>query len=279
MSRIDHNGTVYQLTGPTDAPVMVLVHGLGLNRLLWKWHVPALARHYRVLTFDLFGHGESAAAPSEPSLTLFSTQLRALLDELGIQKCTVVGFSLGGMINRRFALDYPRRVQALVILNSPHRRSPEAQRRVEKRAMQTANEGLTATLERTLARWFTPDFRATHRDTVRLVCHWMTANNPEIIAKCRNVLATGVGELVRPSGTLDQPALVMTCEHDRGSTPQMAYAIAAEIPGATTLVLPRLQHMGLVEQPHRFTQPIIEFLNRIHQIDDTLLSNTRAGRN
>ena len=110
------DGTAFELSGPEDAPVVVLIHGLGLNRHIWQWHEPALSAGYRVLRYDLFGHGDSPPPSAKPSLSLFSAQLRALLDDLGIGAGAIVGFSLGGMINRRFALDHPDRVRALAIL-------------------------------------------------------------------------------------------------------------------------------------------------------------------
>ncbi len=94
-------------------PEIVLVHGLGLNRHSWQWQVPVLARHYRVITFDLYGHGESVVPPSDPSLKLFSGQIVALLDEFRSTAAAVMGFSLGGMIARRFAMDNPDRLWAL----------------------------------------------------------------------------------------------------------------------------------------------------------------------
>ena len=107
MAERTSDGTAYELSGPEEAPVMVLIHGLGLNRHTWRWHEPALAARYRVLCYDLFAHGDSAPPPVKPSLSVFSTQLRDLLDALGIDSGAIVGFSLGGMINRRFAMDYP----------------------------------------------------------------------------------------------------------------------------------------------------------------------------
>ena len=121
------NGTSYDLTGPIGAPVLVLVHGLGLTRATWAAFVPAFAAHYRVLSYDLPGHGDSALPQDRPSLTTLSDHLTAVLDELQIARATLIGFSLGGMINRRVAMDHPGRVTALVVLNSPHERSPDAQ--------------------------------------------------------------------------------------------------------------------------------------------------------
>jgi len=57
------------------------------------------------------------------------------------------------------------------------------------------------------------------------------------------------------------PSLVMTCAHDSGSTPDMSYAIASEIEGADTIIVPALQHMGLVEKPMLFAEPVRSFLD------------------
>ena len=200
-----HTATAYDLCGPDGAPLVVLIHGLGLTRQLWQWHAPALSARYRVLCYDLFGHGESAPPPEAPSLALFSAQLRGLLDRLEVESCALVGFSLGGMINRRFALDHPERVRALAILNSPHERSPAAQAEVEARAAETAAGGPAATLEATLARWFTPEFRAARSDIIATVRDWVLANDPAVYAQCRRVLAGGVVELIHPHPPIARP--------------------------------------------------------------------------
>jgi (E)-2-((N-methylformamido)methylene)succinate hydrolase len=264
MTQETADGTVYDLSGPEGAPVVVLIHGLGLNRQVWRWHQPSLAARYRVLNYDLAGHGESALHAEPPSLRLFSQQLKNLLDHLDIATCSAVGFSLGGMINRRFALDHPARVKALAILNSPHERSPEQQRLVEERAAQSSAGGPTATLDATIERWFTPGFREAHPGIIALVRKWVLDNDPVSFAQCRQVLARGVIELIRPEPAIRTPALVMTCEHDSGSTPAMSRAIAAEIAGARTIIVPGLQHMGLVERSTQFTKPLLHFLDDVH---------------
>lgn len=258
----DGKGTAYELSGPVTAPAVVLIHGLGLNRQIWQWHEPALAARYRVLSYDLFGHGESAPPPTTASLSVFSDQLRDLLDELGIARCAVVGFSLGGMINRRFALDHPSRVSALVILNSPHERGPEAQRLVEERAAQVVGGGSDATIEAALERWFTPEFRTARPEVMTLIRQWRAGNDAASYPQSCMVLAAGVTELIRPVPPITAPTLVMTGEKDSGSTPAMSHAIAAEIPGAETVIVPRLQHMGLVEEPELFTEALLRFLDR-----------------
>ena len=93
----------------------------------------------------------------------------------------------------------------------------------------------------------------------------MLANDPENYSQNRQVLAAGVVELIRPDPPLTAPCLVVTCEHDSGSTPQMSQAIAAEIAGSEILIIPELQHLGLIEQPALFSAAINDFLTHTLQ--------------
>ena len=257
------NGTAYDLTGPPEAPVVVLIHGLGLTReTTWGKIAPVLARHYRVLAYDLLGHGGTALPQGAVTLTALSEQLIALMDALGIERAALVGFSLGGMINRRCAMDHPGRVTALGILNAPHDRGEAQQQIVEQRARDTAAGGPAAGIDVTLARWFTESFRSDHPDQVAAVRDIVLANDPANYAAHHQVLAKGVRELIAPKPPITLPMLVITCEHDSGSTPAMSHAIASETPGAETVIVPQLRHLGLIERFELFAQPVQDFLAR-----------------
>lgn len=257
------DGTAFDISGPDGAPVMVLIHGLGLCRRLWDDHLPALAAGHRVLRYDLYGHGDSAPPPAPASLTVYADQLARLCDHLDIASPVIVGFSIGGMINRRFAMDYPGRAAALIILNSPHDRGPQAQQQVEARAAAVRDEGRMATMDAALDRWFTPEFRRDMPSVMQLVRAWREIVDPESYAEAAMVLAVGVRELVRPQPPISCPTLVVTCAHDSGSTPSMSRSIGTEIDGAEVQIVERLQHLGLIEEPAAFTGPILAFCERM----------------
>ena len=261
MSKVAPDGTAYDLSGPRGAPCVVLIHGLGLSRRLWDAHISAL-HGWQVLRYDLYGHGDSAPAPSEASLTVFSDQIAGLMDHLGIAQAHIVGFSIGGMINRRFALDNPDKMLSLAILNSPHDRGKEAQEQVEARAKYASDQGAYATFDAALNRWFTKRYLENGKGA-GLVRDWRDQVDAESYAQTAWVLANGVRELIAPDPPITVPALVMTCENDSGSTPAMSYDIASEIHGSETIIVPRLQHLGLLENPDAFTAPLLEFLNRV----------------
>lgn len=233
-----------------------------------------MAGTYRVITFDLFGHGESAVPPSTPSLSLFSNQILELLYELRIAKAAVAGFSLGGMIARRFAMDHADTLWALAILHSAHARDAAAQAAVQARVHQARELGPGATAEAALQRWFTDAFRIANPATMDLVRRWIMANRKEIYAPIYQVLVDGVAELIRPEPPIMVPALVMTGEEDYGNSVEMSLAIAAEIPGASLVILEGLRHMALMEAPELFNGKLMSFLTAV---GDTA-GNDMSGR-
>ena len=253
------DGTAYDLVGSSEAPLIVLIHGLGLCRHLWADHLKTLSDDHRVLNYDLYGHGESASSPETASLKVYARQLANLMDYLHIEKAAIIGFSIGGMINRRFALDYPDKLSALAILNSPHDRGGEAQEQVEQRAAIVKEQGALATMDDALKRWFTSGY-LTEGDGAGKVRKWREQVDPESYAQAAWVLANGVRELIAPATPIIAPTLIITCENDTGSTPKMAHDIASEIAASQTIIIPKLQHLGLMENPDAFSKPILKFL-------------------
>ncbi len=257
------DGTSYQRLGVAGANTVVLIHGLGLNQDVWQWQLPALEQTYDVILYDIYGHGRSNPPAETPSLKMFSNQLLGLLDHCHVNRAAIVGFSLGGMIARRFAQDHPTRVSALAILHSPHRRSADAQAAILKRVEQARDSGPSATVEAALERWFTDAYRKESPDVMDMVRGWVTANDPSIYHTIYRVLADGIEEITAPTPPITAPALVVTGDEDYGNGPDMARAIAHEIPGAEAVILPGLRHMALAEDPGATNEVLGTFLGRV----------------
>ena len=258
MSAANADETAWELHG--RGPTVALVHGFGLNRAMWQWQLPALTPRFSVLTYDLLGHGESAPPAGAPTLAMFSGQLLRLMDRCGVERAAVVGFSLGGMIARRFALDRPDRLSALAILNSPHDRSPAERDAVRARVRQTQEHGPSANVDSALERWFTPAFRAEAPEAIALVRKWITGNDPAVYPQIYRVLAEGDAEIAHGLERITCPTLVMTGEDDPGNTPAMSRAMAGLIPRARLVILPGLRHMALAESPAAVNEPLGAFL-------------------
>ena len=263
MTLRDPNGTAYAVTGEPDAPGVVLVHGLGLRRAVWQWLEPVLASRFRVVTYDLIGHGDSVAPSGQPVLGDLARQVADLLDHLGVAQAAIVGFSLGGMVARRFAQDYPARTRALGILHSAHRRSPEAQAAIRARVEQAEGSGPAATVEAALERWYSDACRKARPDLMQLTRDWVLANDPAVYPRMYRILAEGVDEIVAPLPRITCPTLVLTADQDHGNDPAMSVAIATEIAGARLVILKGLRHMALAEDPEAVNRPVLDFLTKV----------------
>ena len=114
---LDHDGErlYWECAGDGDASALVLCHGAGGNHAVWYQQVPVFAETRRVLTWDHRGFGRSTArkGPTTPALAV--GDLEALLDHLEIERCDVVGQSMGGWTALGFAVANPGRVRRLVL--------------------------------------------------------------------------------------------------------------------------------------------------------------------
>ena len=97
---------------------LVLVHGLGGSWADWDYQIAPFGEHYRVLAPDLRGFGDTPIGTKGPGVMQFVEDLRRFLDAIGVESCLLVGHSMGGAVCLQFALQYPQRVQRLVITNS-----------------------------------------------------------------------------------------------------------------------------------------------------------------
>ena len=256
------DGTVYEIEGTADGdgPAVVLIHGMGLTRAMWDWQMPPLAARFRVIRYDLLGHGDSPARPGRIEMADLVAQLCSLLDHLAVARAALVGFSLGGLIVRATALAHPDRTAAIAILNSAHDRS-DAERAGMRERLETARrDGPAATIDAALERWFTAGFAAAHPDVLDRVRAWMASNDPAAYAEIYRVLAESDADLATAIAAIRCPALVLACEEDHGNSPDMARRMAALMPNAEVAIVPRLKHMALAEDPEAVSGPLVRFL-------------------
>jgi len=136
-------GTAYRIAG--DGSPLVLIHGVGLSKEMWGGQLAGLAPRYQVIAYDMLGHGESQRPAAQATLDDYAAQLTELLDHLGLATAVVVGFSMGGLVARAFALGHPQRLDALVILNSVFNRSVEQRSGVLERTARPNSKAPTPT--------------------------------------------------------------------------------------------------------------------------------------
>ena len=101
-----------------DGIPLVLIPGVGACYKLWQPQIEAFSKHFKVIVYDVRGHGESSGYNEKYSIQLFASDLKFLLDNLGITKAHLCGLSMGGLIAQQFAIDYPTAVDKLILVGT-----------------------------------------------------------------------------------------------------------------------------------------------------------------
>ncbi|HAK61795.1 MAG: alpha/beta fold hydrolase [Pseudomonadota bacterium] len=256
MPYIERDGAriFYQAEG--QGPAVLLSHGFSATSVMWKGQIASFRDRYRIITWDMRGHGESSS-PEDPAL--YSTEatiadMAAVLDACGARKAVIGGHSLGGYMSLAFYLSHPDRVRALMLFNTgPGYKNDEARiawnRMAEKQAGAFARKGLAA---------------VGHSEEMQLGTH-VTALGLEHAA--RGMLAQSDARVMDGLTTIHAPSLVLVGEKDRGYL-AAADHMAAKIPKSRKVILADAGHAANLHQPIAFNAAVEEFLKGLPAAPD-----------
>ena len=251
------NGTelAYEVHGKEGAPWLVLSHSLACSARMWDPQIEAFKDRYRILAYDMRGHGASAAPQGPYTFDTLADDVIALMKHAGIGTATFIGLSIGGMIGQTLALRQPALFERMVLADTGHAQNAEALAQWEERIRIAESQGMKALVDSTMQRWFTEGFR----------------NSPEAKKIAALIAATpvagyvGCGRAIMKLNTTGRlkdialPVLAITGEQD-ASAPGTRY-IGENVPGAKLVVIPQAAHIANVEQPAAFNRALREFLS------------------
>jgi len=249
--------TAYDIQGDERLPVVALCHSLGTNRRLWDSQIAGLSRHYRVLRYDVRGHGETEVPPAPYTIESFANDFLSLLDALEIERAHFCGVSLGGFIGQWLGANKPERLGALVLANTAARSGTEPG--WNDRIAQVCCDGLQSIEAASLGRWFTADFMARDPGTVDHVRQMLLATPVDgYAATCGAIRDMDL----RPLATaIARPTLVISGASDASTPPSESAWLADRIPRAEHVTLPAA-HLANVEAAGAFTETVLAFLSR-----------------
>lgn len=251
----------YMLSGPADAPCVILLHGVGSSASTWNELRRHLGGEFRYLAADYRGHGASDAPAGSYSVDDFVADHFRLLDELGIQTAHLVGFSIGAIFAQAIAVARPERTLSLVLLNSIGGRTEAEKERALARLEVIRSTSPAEVADGSLSRWFTTDFARLRPDLVEAERAIVAANAPEPYAASYAVLATT--EILPSAHLVGVPTLIITGELDEGSTPAMSAKLHERIRDSRLHIRPGVKHYLHIEEAEAIGGLITGFLREV----------------
>ncbi len=260
MATIQANGIDinYRLDGPQEAPMVSLSNSLMSNYSMWDAQMPALTEKYRVLRYDMRGHGATEVTPGPYSIELLVDDVHALHQALDIPRTHFVGLSMGGMIGQLLAVKYPDLPLSITLCdttsNMPHKSM------WDDRISAARADGMGALVEGTLERWFTAAMHQREPDEIARIREMILGTSVEgFCASCHAI------KEMDQTGILSKvtiPTMIVVGADDPATTPEMSRVIQAEISGSELVILPEAAHLSNIEQAEAFNSVLLDFLAR-----------------
>jgi 3-oxoadipate enol-lactonase len=246
----------YELGGREGAPAVIFTGSLGTDLTMWQPQSDRLGERFRTLRYDLRGHGGSEVPPGPYSMPDLGSDLLSLLDRLEIERASLCGLSIGGMISMWVAAHAPERVERLVLCcTSAQLGPPESWR---ERAATVRAEGVAAVADAVLGRWFTPEFAAAQPELIERMRQILVSSPREGYAGCCQAIEAM--DLRGDLPSIRAPTLVVAAEQDPSTPPEHGRLIAELIPGARLEIVSPAAHLATIERPDLTTAMILRFL-------------------
>jgi 3-oxoadipate enol-lactonase/4-carboxymuconolactone decarboxylase len=245
----------YRLEGREGSPVLVLSHSLGQDHGMWDPQATDLASDFRILRYDIRGHGASAVTPGDYRIEQLGADVLALADALNVERFAFCGLSLGGMIGQWLAANAPDRLTAVVLANSSPRADAAG---MEARRSTVLANGMAAVGDLVMGRYFSPESLAADSATVATARRTLLGTEPSGYAAC--CAAIRDMDQTAAISTIRVPTLIISGDRDV-SLPWNGHGqvLARHIAGAQVVHLPTA-HLSNLEAPRSFTAAVRRFL-------------------
>jgi 3-oxoadipate enol-lactonase/4-carboxymuconolactone decarboxylase len=262
----------YRLDGRDDRPVLLFSHSLGCDHTQWDAQTAALLPHFRILRYDLRGHGATEVASGDYTIELLARDALALADALGIGRFAFCGLSIGGMIGQWLGANAGDRLSALILANTSSR-FPDPSI-MDGRRRTVLESGMAPLEESVMCRFFQAASLAANPPAVARTRRVLLATDPAGYAGC----CAAVRDMDQRAilAAIRVPTLILVGGRDV-STPWAGHGeiLAQNIAGASVRDLPTA-HLSNLEAPQSFSAALAQFL--LPAPADTLAAGTARRR-
>ncbi|MGJ9412865.1 alpha/beta fold hydrolase [Aeromicrobium sp. CF4.19] len=243
------------LGGATDAPLLVLGPSLGTTAAtLWAGAASMLAEHFRVVGWDLPGHGEQRGDGGPFTMADLAVAVLVLADELAPgQSFHYAGDSVGGCVGLQLLLDAPERVRTATLLCTGARIGTEDSWR--ERAAVVRASGTASMVEGSAQRWFAPGFMEREPAVASALLHGLRETDAEGYARTCEALATF--DVAARLGEIATPVLAVAGAEDQPTPPALLGDLAEGVADGRLVVLDDVAHLAPAEAPHHVARLVL----------------------
>src|SRR5512142_2758211 len=245
----------YRLDGPVDSPLVILANSLGTTLTMWDGQITALTRSFRVLRFDMRGHGASSVSGEPGDVPRLGRDGLLLMDRVQATPALFLGLSLGGMVGLWLGVHAPQRLEKLVLSNT----AAVIGSRLgwNARIDLVARDGMEGVADAVIGVWVTHEFHARKPASVeRLRQMLLSTSRAGYIAGCAAVRDT---DLTGSVASVRVPTLIITGEFDSVTPPSAGRWLAEKIEGAEVVEL-EAAHLSNIEAESGFNERLLGFL-------------------
>lgn len=239
---------------------IVLLHGYLESLLVWDDFVPYLYKQCRVVTLDLPGHGISEVKGAIHTMDYLADTVAEAMHSLEIERCTVVGHSMGGYVALALAERHPELLDGLVLLSSTPNADTEEKKENRRREIGLIEQGKKDLIARVApGAGFAADNRRALNDYIEDLTEQVYLTEDDGIIAILNgmIERKDQNEMLH---TTKVPALFILGRKDEYITPEIAERMVADHPEAQVVWLENSGHMGFIEEPEKTAEAILKFL-------------------
>jgi len=256
------DGLYVEEHGPADAPPLIFSPGLGGAGSYWAPQIAAFARDHRVILYDHRGTARSDRILPDASVAAMGDDVAALMDGLGIARASIVGHAAGGVAGLALALTAPERVEKLVVVNGWARADPHFLRCFETRLALLHGSGVDEYVRAQPLFLYPAPWISAHLDRLDDEAAHHIASFPGVDTVERRIAALAAFDIVERLGEIATPVLALAAEDDMLVPWPAGERLAAGIPGAQLVRMPRGGHACNITEPAAFDALVLAFLDR-----------------